>query len=160
MYNAYERLPDEVKRRIARLKVKHQESHTAQGIPRPGYRDIATTAGIAIPTAEHRGMSAAIVAGAANNQLATPDDGARIAARGILYAPDYVINAGGIINVVAEYLGGRGGGHQVAGDAASVAQAIARIEGRLADIFAEADRSGRPTDAVADAMARKLIGRG
>ena len=97
------------------------------------------------------GLRVAIVAGAANNQLATPDDGARLAARGILYAPDYVINAGGIINVVAEYLG--------QGDAATVAQAIARIEGRLADIFVEADRSRRPTDAVADAMARGLIGR-
>ncbi len=116
--------------------------------------------GAGLDAATIAGLNVAIVAGAANNQLATPDDGARIAARGILYAPDYVINAGGIINVVAEYLGGRGGGHQVAGDAASVAQAIARIEGRLADIFAEADRSGRPTDAVADAMARKLIGRG
>ena len=96
-------------------------------------------------------LDVAVVAGAANNQLATPADGARLAARGILYAPDYVINAGGIINVVAEYLG-----H---GDAASVAAGIARIEGRLADIFAEADRSGQPTDAVADAMARRLIGR-
>jgi leucine dehydrogenase len=97
------------------------------------------------------GLDVAIVAGAANNQLATADDGARLAARGILYAPDYVINAGGIINVAAEYLG--------QGDAASVAAAIARIEGRLADIFIEAARSGLATDAVADAMARRLIGR-
>ena len=97
-------------------------------------------------------LKVAVVAGAANNQLATPDDGARVAARGILYAPDYVINAGGIINVVAEYLG--------QGDAASVARAIALIEPRLADIFVEAKRTGLPTDAVADAMARKLIGRG
>jgi leucine dehydrogenase len=92
-----------------------------------------------------------IVAGAANNQLATPADGARVQARGILYAPDYVINAGGIINVAAEYLG--------AGDAASVSAAIARIEPRLADIFAEADAKRQSTDAIADAMARQLIGR-
>jgi leucine dehydrogenase len=98
------------------------------------------------------GLRVAIVAGAANNQLATPQDGGRLQARGILYAPDYVINAGGIIAIVAEYLG--------QGDAASVAQSIAKIEGRLADIFVESDRSGRPTDAVADAMARALIGRG
>jgi leucine dehydrogenase len=45
-----------------------------------------------------------VVAGGANNQLATPADGDRIHARGILYAPDYVINAGGIINVATEYL--------------------------------------------------------
>ena len=96
-------------------------------------------------------LDVAVVAGAANNQLATPADGARITARGILYAPDYVINAGGIINVVAEYLG--------RGDAASVAADIAAIEPRLAAIFAEADATGQTTDAVADAQARKLIGR-
>ena len=96
-------------------------------------------------------LDVAVVAGAANNQLATPADGARLAARGVLYAPDYVINAGGIINVSAEYLGGS--------DAAGVSAQIARIEERLAEIFAEADRSGRPTDAVADAMAQRLIGR-
>lgn len=49
-------------------------------------------------------LRAAIVAGAANNQLATPEDGARLHARGILYAPDFVANGGGIINVAAEIL--------------------------------------------------------
>ena len=115
--------------------------------------------GAVLDAATIAALDVAIVAGAANNQLATPADGARLYARGILYAPDYVINAGGIINVVAEYLGGRGDGHAAAGDAAAVAQAIARIEGRLADIFVEGDRSGRPTDVVADAMAQALIGR-
>ncbi len=96
-------------------------------------------------------LDVAIVAGAANNQLATPQDGDRLFARGILYSPDYVLNAGGIINVVAEYLGRN--------SPADVSAQIAAIEPRLADIFAEADRSGRPTNAVADAMAQKLIGR-
>ena len=107
--------------------------------------------GAVLDEATIAGLDVAIVAGAANNQLATPADGARVQARGILYAPDYVINAGGIINVVAEYLG--------EGDAASVAAKIAEIEPRLMDIFAAADASGRTTDAVADAMARTLIGR-
>lgn len=107
--------------------------------------------GAVLDAATIAGLEVAIVAGAANNQLATPDDGARVAARGILYAPDYVINAGGIINVGTEYLG--------TGDAASVGRAIAAIEARLAGIFAKADRSGQATDAVADAMARRLIGR-
>ena len=97
-------------------------------------------------------LQVAVVAGAANNQLATRDDGARLATRGILYAPDYVINAGGIISVVAEYLG--------QGDPADVAAAIARIEERLADIFVTAERIAMPTDMVADSMARRLIGRG
>ena len=96
-------------------------------------------------------IKAKVICGAANNQLANNAIGDEVAKRGILYAPDYVINAGGIINVIAEYLGN--------GDGASVARAISHIESRLADIFVEADRSGRATDAVADSMARRLIGR-
>ena len=46
-----------------------------------------------------------IVAGAANNQLASEDDDDRLAEREILYAPDYVINAGGLINVYSELVG-------------------------------------------------------
>ena len=107
--------------------------------------------GAVLTEASIAALDVAVVAGAANNQLATPADGARLQARGILYAPDYVINAGGIINVVAEYLGD--------GDADAVSARVARIEHRLADIFAAADDSGEPTDAVADAMARRLIGR-
>lgn len=97
-------------------------------------------------------LNVAVVAGAANNQLATHDDGWRLHSRGILYAPDYVINAGGIINVAAEYLGD--------GDANAVLDRIAKIEGRLTDIFVESDSKGEPTDVVADRMARQLIGRG
>jgi leucine dehydrogenase len=93
-----------------------------------------------------------IVAGGANNQLATPEDGERIHARGILYAPDYVNNAGGIINVCTEYLGD--------GDASLVKQRIEGIPVRLEEIWAESKASGRNPAAVADAMAQKLIGRG
>ena len=91
-----------------------------------------------------------IVAGGANNQLATPEDGARLQARGILYAPDYVINAGGIINVCTEYLGD--------GDASLVRQRIEGIPVRLEQIWAESAPSGRDPAAVADAMAQRLIG--
>jgi leucine dehydrogenase len=45
------------------------------------------------------------VVGSANNQLATDDDGRRLADRDILYAPDFVVNAGGVINVYDELLG-------------------------------------------------------
>src|SRR6476661_2702242 len=92
-----------------------------------------------------------IVAGGANNQLATPQDGERLHERKILYAPDYVINAGGIINVCTEYLGD--------GDAALVRQRIEGIVTRLEEIWAESKASGRDPAAVADAMAQKLIGR-
>jgi leucine dehydrogenase len=93
-----------------------------------------------------------IVAGGANNQLATPQDGARLSARGILYAPDYVINAGGIINVCTEYLAD--------GDAGLVRERIAGIPVRLEQIWAESAASGRNPAEVADAMAQRLIGRG
>lgn len=97
------------------------------------------------------GLNAPIVAGGANNQLATPQDGARLKERGILYAPDYVINAGGIINVCTEFLGD--------GDASLVRERIDGIPLRLEQIWDESDRSGRDPAAVADAMAQRLIGR-
>jgi leucine dehydrogenase len=93
-----------------------------------------------------------IVAGGANNQLATPEDGQRLNARGILYAPDYVINAGGIINVCTEYLGD--------GDASLVRQRIEGIPVRLEQIWTESTATGRDPASVADAMAQRLIGRG
>ena len=93
-----------------------------------------------------------IVAGGANNQLATPEDGKRLQERGILYAPDYVINAGGIINVSTEYLGD--GGPEL------VRSRIDAIPGRLEQIWSESATSGSNPAAVADAMAQKLIGRG
>lgn len=97
-------------------------------------------------------LAAPIVAGGANNQLATAADAARIHARGILYAPDYVINAGGIINVALEYLG--------QGDRAEVERRIAQIPGRLKAVWDESAASGLPAADVADAMAQRLIGRG
>ncbi|WP_116092010.1 Glu/Leu/Phe/Val family dehydrogenase [Sphingomonas crusticola] len=93
-----------------------------------------------------------IVAGGANNQLATPEDGDRLHARNILYAPDYVINAGGIINVTLEYLG--------QGDRAEVEARLRQIPGRLETIWAESAASGDTAARVADRMAMALIGRG
>lgn len=96
-------------------------------------------------------IKAPIVAGGANNQLATPADGERLHGRGILYAPDYVINAGGIINVCTEYLGD--------GDSSLVRQRIQGIPVRLEQIWAESAETGRDPASVADAMAQRLIGR-
>ena len=50
-------------------------------------------------------LRCAAVCGAANNQLATPEDGSRLHERGVLYAPDYVVNAGGVINIADELRG-------------------------------------------------------
>jgi leucine dehydrogenase len=106
----------------------------------------------AILTAESiAALRVPIVAGGANNQLATPKDGQRIHQRGILYAPDYVINAGGIINVSSEYLKDA--------DAAGVKARIEKIPMRLEQIWSESAETGRNPAEVADAMAKRLIGR-
>ena len=97
-------------------------------------------------------LKVSIVAGGANNQLATSDDGDRLQARGILYAPDYVINAGGIINVAIEYLGN--------GDRSLVDAKIAAIPDRLNEVWDGSAATGDNPARVADAMAQKLIGRG
>jgi leucine dehydrogenase len=101
-------------------------------------------------------LAAPIVAGGANNQLARPEHGPALAARGILFAPDYVINAGGIIAVTLEHLARRSGERC---DIAEVQGKLAEIPERLASIWREAGASGRSPDQVADAMAQKLIGR-
>ncbi|MEA3031566.1 MAG: leucine dehydrogenase [Sphingomonadales bacterium] len=97
-------------------------------------------------------LNVPIVAGGANNQLATSDDGDRIHGRSILYAPDYVINAGGIINVSTEYLKD--------GDENTVRERIEAIPGRLEQIWDESEASGVNPARVAGNMARRLIGRG
>lgn len=96
-------------------------------------------------------VRAPIIAGGANNQLATPADGERVRARGILYAPDYVINAGGIINVALQYLG--------QGSRAEVEARIHKIPTRLVEVWQEAESDGAPSSAVADRIAQRLIGR-
>ncbi len=95
-------------------------------------------------------LRVAAVAGGANNQLATADDGARLAARGILYAPDYVINAGGIINVLRQIDGA---------DDAEIDARVDQIPARLNRIWDESAASGATPAQVADTMAQRLIGR-
>ena len=102
------------------------------------------------------GLDCAIVAGGANNQLARPRHGQQLHERGILYAPDYVINAGGIINVSYEYLCRREGKPC---DIDDVNDRIGQIPGRLREIWQASDASGTPSNEVADSMAQKLIGR-
>jgi leucine dehydrogenase len=97
-------------------------------------------------------LNVPIVAGGANNQLARPEHGAALQARGILYAPDYVINAGGIINVALEYLDGA--------DRAAVDAKIAGIPDRLNAVWDESGATGDHPAKVADRMAQKMIGRG
>lgn len=91
-----------------------------------------------------------IVCGAANNQLAEAADGERLRERGILYCPDYVVNAGGIISVMAEYHGE---------GAESVDSRVREIPKRLGVVLNRSRAEHQAPNAVADAMARQLIGR-
>lgn len=95
-----------------------------------------------------RRMKARLVCGAANNQIATPDAADMLRDRGIVYVPDYVANAGGIISVSAEYLGE---------DEADVAYRVAEIAPRVAALLDRAAREGRSPAVVADEMAEEVI---
>lgn len=95
-------------------------------------------------------LHAMVVCGAANNQLATPAQGDALVARGILYTPDYVVNAGGIINVAAEHLGW------------SIEEARSRVEAtgaRLEQVLDHAVAERIAPHAAADRLARAAITR-
>lgn len=96
-------------------------------------------------------IDARIIAGGANNQLATPDMGEKVRAAGKLYAPDYVINGGGIINVAGE----------ISGDYSRewVDGKLNTLMDTLGAILDRALSDGAPTSAIADHMARERIGR-
>ena len=87
-----------------------------------------------------------IVAGGANNQLATADIGEELRARGILYAPDFVINAGGIIKVCYEYLNKPQDG---------VEAHVRKIGETLHEVFERAAAEGVATSVVADRVAEQ-----
>jgi leucine dehydrogenase len=89
-------------------------------------------------------LKARIVAGAANNQLATPEIGARLQAMGVLYAPDFVINAGGIIKVCYEHF---------EKPASEIEGEVRRIGDTLTEVFERAAREALPTSVVADRVA-------
>jgi len=94
-------------------------------------------------------IRAGIVAGAANNQLATRDMGHALLDRGILYAPDYVINAGGIIDVFYQQRGEHSRDKVVAH--------VERIGETLGNIFRESDLARIGTHEVADRMAEAVF---
>ena len=97
-------------------------------------------------------IKAKIVAGAANNQLATPEMDRALMEKGVLYAPDYVINAAGVISVGLEILG--------QWTKEGLEARIDRIGETLDGIFERAAEEGRPTGEIADEMALEIIARG
>ena len=96
-------------------------------------------------------LRAGIVAGSANNQLAEDRHGAELAARGILYAPDYVINAGGVIDVAY-------GAHMP--EPHSDDRVRAHVDGihrTLLEIFQRAESERAATNIIADQMAHERL---
>jgi leucine dehydrogenase len=90
-----------------------------------------------------------IVAGCANNQLAEAEDAARLAGRGILYAPDYVINAGGVVYAW--------GTESLGWDADIIESRLAGIGDTLAAIYQRAESEGITTEAAAEQLARSRL---
>lgn len=95
-----------------------------------------------------------VIAGGANNQLADAEAGRAVFERGILYAPDYVINGGGIINVAGEIRALEAG---EAFDAAWVDAKLDRLALTLEEVLEQALRERRPTHEVANEIARARI---
>jgi leucine dehydrogenase len=96
-------------------------------------------------------LAARIVAGGANNQLARDAHGAMLSERGILYAPDYVINGGGIIRVAAQIYDW---------DDDETERRVRAIADTLGTIFRRAGAEHEPTNVIADRMARERIAAG
>jgi leucine dehydrogenase len=93
-----------------------------------------------------------IVAGSANNQLAEPADAQRLRGAGILYAPDYVVNAGGVIQLVG--LEDRGW------DEGELEQALAGIGDTLRRIYSDAASAGITPAEAAERLAAERIAKG
>jgi leucine dehydrogenase len=93
-------------------------------------------------------LRCSIVAGAANNQLASNHNGDALHARGILYAPDYAINAGGLINVAQEVVGY---------DPDKARARTLRIYDTIAEICTRSSASGVPTFRIADQMVHEIL---
>lgn len=106
----------------------------------------ATVNGATIP-----GLRCRIIAGSANNQLETPEDAERLHERGILYAPDYVVNGGGAMafGLMEEGIA----------DETELKTGVQRIRSSLGDILREADAADTSPVVAADRIARRVLGR-
>jgi leucine dehydrogenase len=96
-------------------------------------------------------LKARIIAGGANNQLAAPEIDFDLRQRGILYAPDFVINGGGLIQLAGEL---------TRDDKAEVERRIHAIHDTLSSLYHEADADGLPTSQVAERIARHRVASG
>ena len=131
---------------LAALPARAVEPDEIVGLEADVFAPCAMGAGLSDETVPR--LQVSVVAGAANNQLAEDRHGAMLRARGILYAPDYAINAGGLINISHE-----GGSY----DRARALAEAAGIYDTLTELFVRADREDLPTNETADRIAEERV---
>jgi leucine dehydrogenase len=102
-------------------------------------------------------LKARVIAGGANNQLATPEAGQALFDAGLTYAPDFVINGGGIINVAGEIRALERG---EAYDPAWVEAKVAAMIATLGEVLDRSVAERRPADQIAVEMAKERIAKG
>jgi leucine dehydrogenase len=136
---------DQVAARTGATVVAPEAAHT---VPCDIFSPCALGAVLSEATIPHLGASA--VVGSANNQLATPQDAQRIDDAGVLYAPDYVANAGGVINIAHE-----AGGY----DRTRAEVRIRGIHDTVLQVLDLADAERITTSAAADLFAERRIDR-
>jgi leucine dehydrogenase len=132
---------------LAALGAETADPKTVHAVECDVYAPCALGAAIRPDTVEQ--LRCRVVAGAANNQLLDGAMGDALHARGILYAPDFVINAGGVINI-SEELG-------QPYDADRARTSVERIGETLRTVFARAKADGVPTHVAADRIAEERI---
>ena len=135
-------LPESVGRMVQATGAVPVEPHRAHAVDADIFAPCALGAVLnasAIPD-----IRARLVCGSANNQLAADQDGARLRARGILYAPDYLVNAGGLISAARGPLG--------MSDAEARAKLLS-IPRTLLEIFEAAEKNDSPPGDIADRLA-------
>lgn len=138
--------PDKVQAVVAEFHAKAVEPEGIYGVEADVFAPCALGAVVSDRTL--RQLTVKIIAGGANNQLAEPRHGDALEQRGILYAPDYVINAGGLINVNSELMGW---------SAEHALRKAGEIYDTMLRVFELAKEEKLPTYQAADRLAEKRI---
>ena len=138
----------QVDRAVAELNATAVSAEEIVGLDVDVFAPCALGAVINDKTVER--LKASVVAGAANNQLAEERHGSVLKQKAILYAPDFVINAGGIIDIGLEREGAK---------ADAIQHQLQEIGDTLGEIFERADRDGQPTSVIANQIAEERFSR-
>lgn len=134
---------------VARFGAEAVAVGSAHRVPATVFAPCALGAGLNADTIPE--LRARMIAGAANNQLATPEDGARLHERGVLYCPDYVVNAGGVLGI------------PLPGETLTMPQRMERAAAILhttREVLDHAHQAQIPTNVAADVLAERILQQG